>query len=53
MRMILELLFHPHFVSPIPSALYHTDRIRVDISLISRSFSRRVISWKMRVISWK
>ena len=29
------LLFHPRFVVPIPSSLYHPARIRVDISLIS------------------
>ena len=50
---LYKLLFHPRFVCPIPTALYHPARIRVDISLISPSFSRRLISWKMRVISWK
>ena len=49
----LAFLFPPRFVCPIPSALYHTAGKRGDISLISPSFSRRVISWKMRVISWK
>ena len=39
-------LFHPRFVVPIPSALYHPARIRVDISLISPQFSWRVISLK-------
>ena len=37
------MLFHLRFVSPIPSALYHPAKIRVDISLISTQFSRGVI----------
>ena len=50
---IYIFLFHSCFVSPIPSALYHTARNRGNITLVSPSFSKRVISWKMRVISWK
>ena len=55
-----DVLFHPRFIVPIPSALYHTAVNRVGISLISTSFSRRVILYEMRVIlyemrviSWK
>ena len=32
---IIDFLFPPRFVSPIPTALYHTSRNRVGISLIS------------------
>ena len=51
--ILYKYLFHPRFVVPIPLTLYHPARIRVGISLISTSFSRRVILWKMRVILWK
>ena len=60
MYVMLCYLFHPRFVVPIPSALYHLARIRVDISLISPLFPTRVISLEIRlisletrVISWK
>ena len=50
----LDVLFiSPCCVVPIPSALYHTAGNRVDISLISAQFSRRVISLKNGVISVK
>ena len=32
------MLFHPPFVCPIPSALYHPSRIPVDISLIVKEY---------------
>ena len=40
-------------VVPIPSALYHTAGNRVDISLISSQFPRRVILLKNGLISVK
>ena len=46
-------LFPPRFVVPIPSALYRPAGNRVDISLISPQFARRVISVKNGVISVK
>ena len=44
-------LFHPRFVAPLPSALYHIDRNRGGISLVLPSLPTRVISSEMRVIS--
>ena len=46
-------LFHPRFIVPIPTALYHTARNRVDITLISPCFTRRVILLKNGLISVK
>ena len=48
-----EFLFDPRFVSPIPTALYHTAGNQVNISLISTQFSRRVILLKNGVITVK
>ena len=46
-------LFYPRFFVPIPSALYHTAKNWVNISLISNRFSIRVILLKNGVISVK
>ena len=38
-RRVLLVLFHPHFIVPIPSALYHTAGNQVDISLLASESS--------------
>ena len=43
----------PFYFTPIPSALYHTAGNRVDISLISLRFYRRVVLLKNGLISVK